>query len=508
MNFIPKAILALICGVALSFAQAPYDIWVLIFPCFGVFYYLYASLNSKRTIFTLSFLFSLGYFIASLNWIGNALLVEGNEFKWVWPLAVIALPCLLGLFTALYLTINHILFRNTALPKFFGFCVFLAFSEWVRGYAFTGFPWNLYGYASAANLNIAQSLSLIGPYGLTLLTIFWGASAGLLLNKTKHSYSYSVIVIALVTLATAYTYGAVRLSLNPTQYNEAYRFHLIQPNIAQAEKWEDKYLIRNFESHVVLSNQERDERLKHIYIWSETAVPPILLNSRDTNNRIQAVLKDNAILLAGTLTAEATEDKFKPAYYNALSLWDKNNNGTRKYAKTHLVPFGEYIPFQNLIPLKTVTQFNGFARGNGPETHKIERYPSFTSAICYEIIFPHKQVNASQPRPDYILTITNDGWYGDSAGPRQHFRQARFRAIEQGIPVVRAANTGISGVIDPVGRIIAKSNLLKIQTIEAKLPKHLSSNLPIYARLGDILFLILCMTTLVTSATITRRSGL
>lgn len=491
MGFLLQALIITIAGVALSFAQAPYDLWPLIFPCFGVFYYLYASLERKRTVFLLSFLFSLGYFIVGLYWIGNALLVEGNEYKWAWPLAVVALPTLLSLFPALYLTINFILFKHNAFAKFIGFCLFLSFSEWVRGYVFTGFPWNLYGYTVASDLKIAQSLSVIGPYGLTLLAIIWGASMG---YEGKHKrFIWIASIISILALSV---YGHVRLSQNPTAYNKDYQFHLIQPNIAQAEKWEDEFLARNFESHFALSNRQRkkggDKDKKHIYVWPETAIPPILLNDPARNNRLQQMLGDDAILLSGTLNAEMGKDAFDAKYYNGLSMWGQGNFGTRLYAKSHLVPFGEYIPFQQFIPLETVTQFSGFNRGQGAQTIKVENYPSFTPLICYEVIFPHKAVNKAQERPDYILTVTNDGWYGDSAGPRQHFRQARFRAIEQAIPVIRNANTGISGTIDAYGRSVMKSDLLKRQTVQSWLPLK-SQKATLYSRFGDLPYLIICL---------------
>jgi len=498
MHFGIKLLIALICGVALSFAQSPYGLWVLIFPCFGLFYWLYQSLEKKRTVFLLSFVFSIGYFIAGLNWIGNALLVEGNEFKWVWPLAVIALPTLLALFPALYLTINHLLLKK-ALPRFVGFCVFLAFSEWVRGYAFTGFPWNLYGYAPASNLKIAQSLSLFGPYGLTFLTIFWGASLAYQGQCKKIIWA-----ISLTSLIVIYGYGHLRLSQNPTQYNESYEFHLIQPNIAQAQKWESDYLRPNFNAHYSLSNRPRDENKRHIFIWPETAIPPILVHDPDVNNHIQSLVAENALLLSGTLTAEMGIDTNKPRYHNALSAWSAEKTGQRIYAKSHLVPFGEYIPFQQFIPLQTVTQFNGFSRGQGAQTVTIDGYPSFSPLICYEIIFPHKSISKAHPRPDYILNVTNDAWYGDSAGPRQHFQQARFRAIEQGIPVMRAANTGISGTIGAYGRMSATSDLLKIQTVKSKLPLKTASRTP-YGKLGDAPFLSLLIMLLGVCYILDRR---
>ncbi len=487
MSFFIKLIFALLSGIALAFVQAPYDLWFLIFPCFGLFYFFYQSLENKKQVFLLSFIFALGYFVTGLNWIGNALLVEGNDYKWVWPLAVIALPTLLSLFTALFLTINHILFKNENLIKFIGFCLFLSLSEWVRGFVFTGFPWNLYGYGLASVATISQSLSIVGPYGLTLFTIIWGGLLGYLFTDGKYKAPLSLVVI--LSFVGTFIYGHQKLKNADVQFDENINVHIIQPNIAQEKKWQNEELANNFEKLTSTLQGSLDNNKKHIVIWPETAIPPILLNNQTANQRIRTMLGDNAILLSGALTMQPDETTSKINYYNALLTWTKNKRGAKLYAKSHLVPFGEYIPFQKFIPLPTVTQFSGFKRGSGPKTINVKGYPSFTPLICYEIIFPQSTVNNEMVRPDYILTITNDAWYGDSAGPHQHFAQARFRAIEQGIPVLRSANTGISGIIDPYGRVIAQLELLKQGSIENTLPKALKKP-TIYSLYNDFIYII------------------
>ncbi len=488
MNFSLKLLLALLAGTALSVAQAPYDLWFLIFPCFGVFYYLYQNLENKRQVFFLTFLFALGYFVVGLSWIGNALLVEGNSYKWAWPLAVVALPALLSLFPALYLTINYILFKENPVLKFIGFCVFLGFSEWVRGYAFTGFPWNLYGYGVASVPTLSQSLSVIGPYGLTLLTIMWGGLFGYLFI-TGLQYKLQISAIVILSFVATFAYGHQRLDNADVPLNDDVRFHIIQPNIAQEDKWKNEELVNNFERLVSALPIPLSRDKKHIIIWPETAIPPILLNSRAVHQRIETMLGNNAILLTGALTMRPDEVTLETNYYNALLAWAGGSNGVQLYSKSHLVPFGEYIPFQKYIPLPTVTQFSGFKRGSGPQTINIEGYPSFSPLICYEVIFPNNTVNKRAPRPDYILTITNDAWYGDSAGPRQHFAQAGFRAIEQGIPVLRSANTGISGIIDSYGRVIAKLDLLKAGNIDGFLPRA-APQATLYSLYGDLIYLL------------------
>lgn len=494
--FFYRLVLTLLSGITLSFTQAPYNIWPLLFLCFGVLYFLYAQTKTKQQAFLTGFIFALGYFVSGLNWIGNALLVEGNEYRWVWPLAVIALPTLLALFTALYVTISHILFRKDTLSGFMGFCALLTLSEWVRGYAFTGFPWNLYGYGWGNALSMLQSLSLIGPYGLTLLTVFWGCSIGLIL--TNASTKRSVAVITVLSLIAVYEFGIFRLAHSKQEIVKNTSIHIVQPNIAQADKWKSEKLVENFEQHIALSSIKKTTGT-NIIIWPETALPPVFLQSTAVQERITTTLSQNsAILLTGAL--EVTHDDLSgaPLYHNALSLWKDQSTPKRLYSKSHLVPFGEYIPFQKYIPLDPVTNFSGFARGTGSQTIELGNGLFLSPLICYEIIFPHQAVNKNEPRPDFILTVTNDAWYGNSPGPHQHFMQARFRAIEQGLPVVRSANTGISGLIDPYGHIVKQTQLMQAASITAFLPTRTVQK-TFYGMHGDKIFLSLIALCLLTA---------
>lgn len=470
-------------GATLSFIQAPYHLWPLLFLSFGLFYFLYAQVQTKMQAFLTGFVFALGYFVLGLSWIGNALLVEGNEYRWAWPLAVIALPALLSFFTALYTTISYIVFRKHQLSGLIGFCVCIALSEWVRGHVFTGFPWNLYGYGWISVLPIAQSVSFIGPYGLTFLTIFWGAVAGFYaLNPSAHK---APIIVAALTFVTLYGVGIVRMS-EPVRYHEGLNIHLVQANIEQKDKWNPEKLVDNFQAHIDLSMMRSDDlNSKNMIVWPETSLPPSFLNSPAVRERIQSILGKDDILLAGALEITSDLETKKSLYHNSLTLWTNQiKDFERVYSKRHLVPFGEYIPFQGYIPLKTVTQFSGFQRGGNDEAVEIKGFPPFLPLICYEIIFPEVK-NITQK--EFILTVTNDGWYGMSAGPYQHFTQARFRAIEQGVPVVRSANTGVSGVIDPYGRVVQKSSLGSLSVITSQLPMNISAK-TLYSMHGNLVF--------------------
>lgn len=492
MNFWLISLLGIITAIGLSFIQAPYNLWPLTFPCFALFYYLYDIVQNKKQAFALTFLFALSYFVSGLHWIGNALLVEGNDYRWVWPLAVIALPTILSLFPALFLTVNFILFRKSPLTKFLGFCLLLSLSEWVRGYIFTGFPWNLYGYGIASNPQLSQILSLIGPYGLTFLVIFWGASFGLL-SHPKQPCLKIILPISIVTALLTFGWGSERLSSANIQHHDNIELHLVQANIAQKDKWANAKLGENFIKHVEGVDLPLSPNKKHIIIWPETAIPPIFLNNPSAQERVGHMLeipgkKDDALLLSGALYVEQESSTGQEKYHNALIGWSRSNGAEKLYSKTHLVPFGEYIPFQKYIPLPTITKFSGFERGNGATTITPYGYPSFSPLICYEIIFPNTAISKKK-RPDYILTLTNDAWYGDSAGPYQHYMQAKFRAIEYGIPVVRVANTGISGIINAYGTTEEKLDLLTSGTISAKLPKSIDKP-TFYSQYKDLPYLL------------------
>ena len=248
-------LLCLLIGITLSFTQAPYNLWPLLFPCFSLFYILLCHAKKTIATFGFAFLFLFGYFTGGLYWIGNALLVEGNEYKWAWPLAVIALPALLSLIGSIYITLSTLWFNLKKPSGFIAFCVFLGFAEWVRGYAFTGFPWNLYGYSWIGLLPVAQISYLCGPYVLTFLTILWGCCGGFYIQSNNTTKNRNVVIWSLIlSFVLSFGYGFARLSNAqkiPSQHNII--THVIQPNIPQSEKWKAQKLASHFEEMITLS---------------------------------------------------------------------------------------------------------------------------------------------------------------------------------------------------------------------------------------------------------------
>ncbi len=490
---------AFLLGLIGAFAMPPTSVWPLIFISLSGFYALYSFQTAPGRSFWLGFFYGLGYFVTGLWWIGNALLVEGNEFAWVWPISVIGLPTLLSLFTATAIACACVLASPQSLRGFFAFVGCLALSEWVRGHIFTGFPWNLYGYSWAENISLIQTAGLFGSYGLTLLTILWASTIGFLAVSSlqlKNKILFALGIAA--TFSLCLIYGTNRLNSAPTIYRADTAIHIIQPNIPQAEKWKAENLIGNFEKHIELSRYnvkdvpaEVRTAENHIVIWPETAIAPVLAESQAAREQISNMLSTyprNAKLLSGALLRQMQDQQQQ--YTNSLVALDTQGALDPIYHKSHLVPFGEFIPFQDYIPIKPVTQFQGFERGNGPESFFIENIPAFSPLICYEIIFPG-QMTENKMRATWLVTITNDAWYGDSAGPRQHFVHSIFRAVEEGLPVVRSANTGISGLVDAYGRTLKKSTLNQNWTTQVLLP-YPAEKQTVFSKMGNYLFFSLC----------------
>lgn len=459
-------------GAISSFSMAPYNIWPLLFLGLGALFVVQTTFVKKHHAFISGWVFGFFYFVSGLSWIGNALLVEGNEYVWAWPLAVSGLPAILAFFPALACYAAKHLFAGNRLPFYFGLAALLSLSELARGHIFTGFPWNLYGYTWANNLPVIQILHIGNVYWLTAITIFWGLAAGYIyLHRHTPKIIATILLAVVFTISCTHIYGTMRLSQKETDTNPDITVHLVQPNVDQADKWKRAEMPEHFERLLELSKPKGDQSqttLTTLIIWPETATNYLFLDNEFMLSRIRDILslyKNEVFLITGALLRD---ENGHPS--NSLLVLDRNADIKHRYNKSHLVPFGEYIPFQKWIPLKTVSGFSGFERGHGPEVIHINNNFSFSPLICYEILFPSNTIPADQ-KADAIINLTNDGWYGQSAGPYQHYLKARYRAIEQNSPVIRSANTGISGVFDGYGREMAHIKLMETGSIQIGLPE-------------------------------------
>ncbi len=460
-------------GIVSALAMAPANIFLALFVGLSAFYILLSKATSGLQAFFFGWAFGAGYFITSLSWIGNALLVEGNPYIWAWPLAVIGFPGSLGLFTAFSGWAIHKFATPQKLSGLLSFTGFFALFEWLRGHVFTGFPWNLFGYTWVDILPIVQIVSFSNVYFLTLLTIFWAALPGFLyLSNQTTKLKIITASCAVLLFATCFGYGSWRLQTHQTEYVDDVSLRIVQPNILQSKKWDRTKIVSNFYVHVELSYSDKTEKGTTYVIWPETALSHWFVQDKSSMLAIGDALNSydgNAHLLTGILR-RTPESK---TYFNSLMQINEKRETKEVYDKSHLVPFGEYIPYQSLIPIGPVSQFSGLTPGDGIQTLTTKQGLRYSPLICYEIIFPGKVIRRDEPSPDVMINITNDAWYSFSAGPHQHFVHAVFRAIEEGIPVARSANTGFSGLVDPLGRILHKTELFEENTKNLLLPKKI-----------------------------------
>jgi apolipoprotein N-acyltransferase len=477
--------------------MAPFNAWPMLFLTFPVAVWLIDGAGAGRwrgipAAAMSGFWFGLGYFVVGLYWIGYAFLVDAPTFAWLMPFAVLGLPAYLALFTAAGFGLARLLWTRDA-TRLLALALGLTVTEWLRGHLLSGFPWNSFGYALSEPLALAQTASLIGLWGMTFLSVAIFASPAVLIDGTSRGRKpWLAPVAALVLLAAMAVFGTIRLSLQPTLLTKI-KLRIMQPNLQQDVKFNYAAKAEVMQKYLTLSDrasgpQSTGVRDAQILIWPESAFPFFLTREADAMAQIAELLPKGTVLIAGSVRAPDLPAGVRiTRAYNSIYVIDHDGSVLQVYDKLHLVPFGEYLPFQDWMEQLGFVQLTrvqgGFIAGTRRRTMEIPDAPRALPLICYEAIFPG-DIAARDERPGWIINLTNDGWFGVSTGPYQHLQQARLRAVEEGLPVVRAANTGISAVIDPSGRIVAQLGL----GIEGVLDANLPSALPptIYVRIRDI----------------------
>ncbi len=434
---------------------------------------LFARIYAARSAFAVGMAFGFGYFFAGLYWIGSAFFAENNDFILLMPFATILLPLLLSIYWALACLLARI-FWSGSVRNVFTVAICLSIFEFLRGTLFTGLPWNLMGFAFDFSTALLQSAAIWGIYGLTFIVILFSSAFSLFANA---SISHKKLSISLVLcISVLFAGGSIRLSMNPTQYHDNVKLRLVQGNISQADKWrpEMRSIIAN--RYLELSGKKSEQQILGIdqvthLIWPESAMPFLLEPNSSFMREAIDRLADGAYLITGAIRKHTVGNKVE--FFNAILAFDSNGNQLGKYDKHHLVPFGEYLPHGNLLKKfglsKLISMKDDFSRGIKASNIYLKNTPSFGANICYEVIFSAKVVERLH-RPEWMLNITNDAWFGKSIGPYQHLAQARMRAIEEGLPMVRNANTGISAIFDPLGRLIASIPLGKTDVLDSALP--------------------------------------
>lgn len=481
--------MAFFCGILGAGALAPLYILPLLVPAFCGVLWLMSESSASRSSFWIGWWFGFGYFMAGLYWIAFALGVDLDRFAWMIPFSLFGLPALLAFFIAPVFALTSA-FKFEREGRLILFAVLWTVFEWLRGHLFTGFPWNLIGYCWMNFPSIAQSLSIFGAYGLGFLTILW-ASAPVLWPRWR---SISGIYVLFLGFAL---FGMWRLHTAQVEMVPNLTLRLIQPSIPQKLKWSKQHMEENFRTILALTTMPPCPS-PVVYIWPESATPFFLANDAVRRLSLARSLSPKGMLLTGTTRGiRSSRDKLK--LWNSLIAVDEEGNLAGVYDKSHLVPFGEYIPFHSLfsgIIHKVTSGSIDYSAGSGLQTVTVPGVPSFSPLICYEVIFPGAVKSDQGPAPEWLLNITNDAWYGRTSGPYQHLDIARARAIEEGLPLVRVGNNGISAVIDPYGRVLNKLELDKRGVLDVKLPKPLSNH-TIYFYYGDKALLLILFIALV-----------
>jgi apolipoprotein N-acyltransferase len=487
-----RLLLAALSGAAAALSMPPFDLWPALFIAVPLLVWMIEGSRGWGSSFLTGWLFGLGYFTLCFYWIGIAFLVDAATYLWMMPFMVGGLAGGMAIYWGLA-AVAAARANQRGLGRIIVLAISLAVAEWLRGHLFTGFPWTAPGLAAIGMGSVAQAAAIAGMPGLTLLICLWAGLPALIGERQIASREIVTAILLAALLPMAWAWGEWRLDQDDKGIVPGVRLRIVQPNIAQTAKWRASDAVAIFNTLTSLSNTKTEEApdgigdFTHV-IWPESAVPIYLAENESALSRIDDLLPDKTILISGVLRRDINQlgrDGW-PQVYNSILVFDGDAKLATWYDKWRLVPGGEFLPFESVLaPLgfrKVVTVPASFAAGAGPATLVIPGAPKAGMLVCYEAIFPDGLVDTID-RPQWLINVTNDGWFGKSTGPYQHLAQARMRAIEQGLPLIRAANTGISAVIDAHGRIIKQLALGARGTLDASLPVALPATF--YARYGD-----------------------
>ena len=471
--------LAWLLGLGSVLALPPVGLFPVLFLALPALVWQIDGTATRRAAFGVGWWFGLGHFMAGTYWISNSLLVEADRFAWLIPPTLIGVSAYLAIYPALACAFAR--WMRPGWPRVAALAVGWTVLEMLRGFAFTGFPWNPIGSIWSDVPAMLQPAAVIGVFGLGLLTVVLAAAPAILARGGRAGIAVAVGVP--LVLASVWGAGALRVPRAAVPDHAGVKLGIVQPNIPQHEKVSARFRARHFSLHLAMTEAAAGTGVTH-FVWPETAIGFALSRKPGAAEAVARVAPEGGSVIAGALRASPPGTR-PMRIWNSLVAIDDKARKIAVYDKAHLVPFGEYVPLRSVLAFTQMTggRFD-FSRGPGPRTLSVEGLPPFSPLICYEIIFPGRVVGSGK-RPRWLLNVTNDGWFGDSAGPYQHLAAARMRAVEEGLPVVRAANSGISAVIDPFGRVVQRLGLGRAGVVEAALPEPLPEP-TVFARLGHL----------------------
>jgi apolipoprotein N-acyltransferase len=528
-----RRLIAMAAGVIGALAMAPFDFFpALVVPMSVAVWLIDGSQRANRGTYgskraalatageaaAAGWWLGFGYFAAGLWWVGAAFLVEADRFAWLLPIVVLGLPCLLAFFTAAGFAFASFLWSSGG-ARVLALAAGLGFAEWLRGHLLSGFPWNAFGMALGDNLMLAQSASAVGLYGLTIVAIAIFAAPATLIDKAgaRRSRLASPTFLAFAGLAALAAFGALRLDRGDVGFVPNIKLRIMQPDLVQDAKFRPQNGQAILQQYLRLSDRATSPQTSGIgdvthLIWPESAFPFILSREPNALAQIGRFLPANTVLITGAARMSedppsGSSDTTQVHYFNSVQVVASGGAILDTYDKVHLVPLGEYVPLRSLfqhLGLQSMVHIpGGFDAGTERRLLSVPGLPPVAPLVCYEAIFPGEVTPTDGSRPGLLLNLTNDGWFGKTTGPYQHFAQARLRAIEEGLPLVRAANTGISGIVDPYGRILKELPLGREDVLDGQLPKAIPPTL--FARAPILSALLVWLVAIAGSLLLRRR---
>ena len=460
-----KYFLCFLAGASCVFSFAPFAILPIFVSAIIILMITIDSCINIKQVVLVGYLFGFGYFSGILHWLGLALFINPEKFLWMLPFALIVVQTVLALYIVIFVCLAFIKFSSNLMRIYFLACAWTVL-EWLRGELFSGFPWLVSGYLFDGFDSISQLASITGIFGLCFLIILFSLSLYLLIKDSGKLHLVNFVFVCLLILS-AHLYGKIKIEKQDFLDIKMPEVLAIQSGIKR-EIPSDDLAKKTFYQHLKLTKKYYREQ--EIIIWSESAQQFPMDISNDSFNGFFDFLNKKSKLIIGSTGITGQKNNFD--LWNSMLIIDHLGKINSYYNKMHLVPFGEYIPFEEYLNFKIITEGLKSYSAQKQMKNLLINDHVFRPLICYESIFSNHQTDLAT-KANFIINITNDNWHENSFEPYQHFSMSKFRAIEQGIPMIRVAMSGISAVIDSYGRVIEQINLNEEGAISMTLPKPL-----------------------------------